>query len=140
LRDQARDRAELLHHGFRAGHVAIRAKRGCIDRIERPVAHGLEDQVAVADRRRSNDEDNAGRLLHDLAGRLSAVDARHDQVHEDDVRTFGLGHADGLFAGVSGPDELELRRRGQDAAKHLSGGTGVVDDGYFHRMDNTRTH
>jgi len=83
--DQAGDGTELLQQGLGADEVAGEAEDGGVDGVERAVAHGFEDEIAVAGGGGGDDQDDAGSGLHDAACGLGAVDAGHDEVHEDDV-------------------------------------------------------
>ena len=49
------------------------------------MGHRLQDEREVAGDARGHEQDGAGGLGHDPAGRLHAVHARHDEVHEDGV-------------------------------------------------------
>ena len=80
------------------GVVAEAAQGRRVHRVEGAVAHRLVDLAHVAADRGGDDQDRAGILRHDPAGRLDAVDPRHDQVHQDQVGAVAPGHRDRLGA------------------------------------------
>ena len=59
--------------------------------------------------------DDARSVARHLACRSAPSMPGMMNIHENDVRALGLGRPNGLFAGVRGPDSMEVRRLGQDA-------------------------
>src|SRR5262245_18311358 len=65
--------------------------------------------------------------LHDLAGRLDAVQLWKRDVHHDDVRVHPLRHVDGAPAVPRLPDDLDLVVGFEDAAQPLAYDRVVID-------------
>ena len=82
--------------------------------------------------RRGDDEDRAGRLLHDLPRGLDAVQPRHDEVHEDRVGPVRGRLPHGLVAVLGNPGDGVARHRKDEPPEDLSGERQVVDDGDPH--------
>ena len=65
--------------------------------------------VLVEVERRQHDDARARAAAGDLARRLDAVEARHADVHEHDVRAERVGLGDGLVAVARLADDLDVR-------------------------------
>jgi hypothetical protein len=69
-----------------------------------------------------------GRIPGDLPGRLKTVDLGHDDVHQDQIRQFGLGDFDALLAVRSGQNFVPMLFKNSTETQRLSG--RVVDNEY----------
>ena len=103
-----------------------------IHRIESAVSHGLEHLVAIAHGGRGDDEDDARGGLHDAPRGLRAIDAGHDEVHQNDVGPGLCAQPERLFAGIRGPGEREIGQLGKDAPQNLCRHFRVVHNGDLH--------
>ena len=61
-----------------------------VHRVERTGAERLVNEPRVARDRRRHHQNRTRRNAHDLARCLGAVHARHDEVHENEVRPRAL--------------------------------------------------
>jgi hypothetical protein len=96
------------------------------------MAHGLEDPVHVLLAIDSDDDNGARGRGHDLPGRLDPVHDRHDQVHEDQVRGYGLAALYGFQAIAGDPHHLVRRLAHDRPAQRFHGQRHIVDDCDLH--------
>ena len=122
------DGCDLPDEGPGSRHFARRPQHGGVDRIQRAKPHGIVDERDVSADRGGDDQDRARAARHDLPGGLHAVHVRHDQIHQDQVRTVALRHRDRLHAVGCRPGNGVVGQAAHHAAQRLAGGPHVVDN------------
>ena len=111
-----------------------RAQAGRIDGVEGAMSHGFVNLVNVSGHRRRHDQDGARPGGHDLSRCLHAVHTRHEQVHEDQVRTIFARQHHGLGAVSRQPGYFQSLPGLYDAPQRLPGQSHVVDDADSHSL------
>ncbi|MNL10453.1 hypothetical protein D3C87_1312520 [compost metagenome] len=111
--------------------IAGAESRG-IDHVQRAVPHGFEDPVHVLLAIDRHNDDRARGFGHDPARGFDAVHHRHDQVHQDQVRSIFSAQLYCLGTVAGDPDHLMRRLEGQRPAQGLHRHGHVVDDGDLH--------
>jgi hypothetical protein len=108
--------------------AAVEAEaRGC-HRVERAAAERLVHLADVAAHRGGHDEHRARRLPHDLARGHDAVDARHDEIHQDEIGPIARALRDRLVAVARHPRDLGARDAAHRAAQRFDRQGDVVHD------------
>ena len=132
--DEPRDRGDLgQQRRRRRPRRSAAAEQRRVDRVERAVAHRLEDPAGVDAHAAGDDQDRARRAGHDAAGGFHAVHARHHQVHQDQVRRLLRAELHRFGAVQRDPDDvigrIERRPRAAGARRPPR---QIVDDADSH--------
>ena len=91
--------------------------------------------VGVGLVRREHEDPGRVGALGQGPDRRGAIDIRHPQVHQDDVRVQGFGHGDRLRSVGRLAEHLELRVALEDPAQPVTHDRVIVDD-----QEPDRTH
>lgn len=114
--------------GPRPRRLGDLVRRGVLEQVA--AGAGLEraeDPRAVRERRQ-HEHGRGGMLGRDAAGRLDAVDARHVEIHQDDVRRTAAAVGDRLLAVGRDAGELDVRERLDQPAEAVADDAVVVGD------------
>ena len=95
-------------------------------------ARSVMSPTSSSSRRREDHDAHVRRGAPDLAHRRQPVHARHDQVHDHDVRVVVRGQLDRLAAAAGLGDHRDARQL-QDVAKHATRKRIVVRDDHAQR-------
>ena len=93
---QAADLVDLGEQRLRCVAKPVVGEGRRVDCVERAGAHRLVHAPRVRADAARHDENGAGRLGHDAAGRFDTVELRHDQVHQHDIGRLRDAEVDGL--------------------------------------------